>query len=580
MNKFFAIMDHFAAVACRRSAENRHTPRAQRGRALWRTARLELLEPRALLSGIAGAKFNDLNANGLRDAGDPGLPGWTIYLDQNRNGQREAAEAFQTTGPDGSYLFTGLAPGNYFVAEEAQAGWRQTCPQPGATVSNLQRGQVPGVTNVGALDFNISSVAVACTNSLRLKMAVTWRDSTWHLRQELTTCSVTGSQINISMYGESPGGVGLPVVLSEEQTLVISGLASGVYSISAALWEQYGMLPAFQQTWWGSAAMAANFCHYHIVTLGAGQNAAGRDFGNVRGVQPVVVPGTTARDTFLCVRDATDPSTVALVVNGGAPQTCLCDSYAQWQVAAGEDDDALTVDFSRGKPLPCGGLIYDGGAHGTRGDSLLIAGASAGDALTMIAGQITTADGLAIAYTGIESLDLELGGATATLVGHNAVLPGISLSVNAGTLLVGSADALPDGQALTIGPGGAVVLGAGLSGAVVASVACPAAEHNAASETAASQFPGAPITVAADRGVAAAAPANSGQAMTAPPPRSVHRLETAQAAAGSPARTETKRVPNTTGPMSGQLLWAGAFEDLFAKRPARRSAGVSLPPTT
>jgi hypothetical protein len=33
---------------------------------------------------ITGAKFNDLNGNGVRNPGEPGLGGWTIYLDLNR----------------------------------------------------------------------------------------------------------------------------------------------------------------------------------------------------------------------------------------------------------------------------------------------------------------------------------------------------------------------------------------------------------------------------------------------------------------------------------------------------------------
>jgi subtilisin family serine protease len=36
-------------------------------------------------SALHGTKFQDLNSNGRRDPGEPGLPGWTIYLDLNDN---------------------------------------------------------------------------------------------------------------------------------------------------------------------------------------------------------------------------------------------------------------------------------------------------------------------------------------------------------------------------------------------------------------------------------------------------------------------------------------------------------------
>ena len=41
-----------------------------------------------------GMKFNDLNANGVKDQGEPGLAGWTItaYVDANANGIRDAGE--------------------------------------------------------------------------------------------------------------------------------------------------------------------------------------------------------------------------------------------------------------------------------------------------------------------------------------------------------------------------------------------------------------------------------------------------------------------------------------------------------
>ena len=41
-----------------------------------------------------GTKFNDLNGDGVKDAGEPGLPGWVInaYADANGNGVRDAGE--------------------------------------------------------------------------------------------------------------------------------------------------------------------------------------------------------------------------------------------------------------------------------------------------------------------------------------------------------------------------------------------------------------------------------------------------------------------------------------------------------
>jgi hypothetical protein len=77
---------------------------------------------------IRGTKFHDLNRNGQRDAGEPGLPGWTIYLDGNRNGVHDAGEPATTTDANGNYVFTGVLPGIYTVAEVPQTGWVRSAP--------------------------------------------------------------------------------------------------------------------------------------------------------------------------------------------------------------------------------------------------------------------------------------------------------------------------------------------------------------------------------------------------------------------------------------------------------------------
>jgi len=77
---------------------------------------------------ICGTQFNDRNGNGNQDSAEEGLPGWTIYLDQNRNGSLDADERQATTDSQGDFLFTALPEGRYYVMAEAQAGWAQTVP--------------------------------------------------------------------------------------------------------------------------------------------------------------------------------------------------------------------------------------------------------------------------------------------------------------------------------------------------------------------------------------------------------------------------------------------------------------------
>jgi len=74
---------------------------------------------------LSGVKYEDLNANGQRDAGEPGLSGWTMRL--LRNGSEVAST---TTGAGGAYAFQldadqndAIGPGTYRVVEDQQDGW-------------------------------------------------------------------------------------------------------------------------------------------------------------------------------------------------------------------------------------------------------------------------------------------------------------------------------------------------------------------------------------------------------------------------------------------------------------------------
>ncbi|MHC5539076.1 LamG-like jellyroll fold domain-containing protein, partial [Singulisphaera rosea] len=75
-------------------------------------------------SAIQGTVFNDLNGSHQR-AGQPGLAGWLVFLDQNQNGRLDPGEAYTTTRSDGSYNFApfaGQQAGTYHVVVVPPAG--------------------------------------------------------------------------------------------------------------------------------------------------------------------------------------------------------------------------------------------------------------------------------------------------------------------------------------------------------------------------------------------------------------------------------------------------------------------------
>ena len=80
------------------------------------------------LGSIEGSKWNDVNANGIWEADEKALAGWTIYIDSVANGTLDPWELSTVTDANGKYSFTNLGPGEYAIREVNQTGWLQTSP--------------------------------------------------------------------------------------------------------------------------------------------------------------------------------------------------------------------------------------------------------------------------------------------------------------------------------------------------------------------------------------------------------------------------------------------------------------------
>ena len=68
---------------------------------------------------ISGQAFKDLNGDGVKDAGEPGIDGVTITLDRGADG---TVDATTTTSGGGLYSFSGLGPGTYRIRQAARHG--------------------------------------------------------------------------------------------------------------------------------------------------------------------------------------------------------------------------------------------------------------------------------------------------------------------------------------------------------------------------------------------------------------------------------------------------------------------------
>lgn len=97
---------------------------------------------------IAGSIYDDANGNGSRNAAEPGLAGWRVFLDADRDGVLGPAEHSTSTDAAGAYRLTALAPGAYTVRQLSPAGWRRTTSRSNYAVT-ISGGQTSGGRDFG-----------------------------------------------------------------------------------------------------------------------------------------------------------------------------------------------------------------------------------------------------------------------------------------------------------------------------------------------------------------------------------------------------------------------------------------------
>ncbi len=99
-------------------------------------------------SEIRGGRYSDINGNGQRDEGEPGLVGATIYLDLDGDGIFDASEPSAVTDERGDYAISGLRSGVYTVIAVPLAGFTASAPSSGQQTVVLGQSQSL-VTNFG-----------------------------------------------------------------------------------------------------------------------------------------------------------------------------------------------------------------------------------------------------------------------------------------------------------------------------------------------------------------------------------------------------------------------------------------------
>ncbi|MCL4549721.1 MAG: SpaA isopeptide-forming pilin-related protein [Bacteroidetes bacterium] len=211
------------------------------------------------LGSVCGVKYNDLNGNGRRDDGEPGLEKWQITLSSwgytasgYSSGPTLNLVGVATTDKNGVYCFDNLKPGNYLVGEYHKSGWDQTEPSTIAYSITLTPGQFIQGLNFGNQADPAAKVGSIC--------GIKFNDKNGDGDQDPGELGIADWQINLG------GPIDMSVRTDKDGRYCFDNLIPGEYKVG----EEF-------RSRWRKTKPTTNF---YIIQLASGQDTSNVDFGN------------------------------------------------------------------------------------------------------------------------------------------------------------------------------------------------------------------------------------------------------------------------------------------------------------
>ena len=217
---------------------------------------------------IGDTVWLDNNGDGVKNGGEPGLSGVTVYLCTSSPCTSGNDSAMTTTDANGGYQFSGLAAGNYYVGVEA------------TDVTNLTYTTFNGTTGLIALKtgeiYTIADFGYKPASNTAVIGDRIWSDADGDGVQDAGEAGIGGVTVQLKNAG---GTVVDTVTTAPDGSYLFTGLAAGTYKV--VITDTGSKLTGYSQTGDPDQTGACTVCDNNdtAVVVVANQVAVTSDFG-------------------------------------------------------------------------------------------------------------------------------------------------------------------------------------------------------------------------------------------------------------------------------------------------------------
>jgi hypothetical protein len=250
---------------------------------------------------VAGYVYLDTNDNGIKESGEPGVPGVTLTLAGSNDLGPVSLPA--STAADGSYQFPNVRPGNYSITESEPAGYLHGKNALGSLAGTLVSDQVMSVTlPTGGLANNYD-FAELTPDSLSGSV---YLDANGNGSKDPGESGIAGVSVSLSGTSDLGQSVSLSQATGADGTYHFLNLRPGNYTINAV--QPAGYLVGTESL--GSAGGIVGDHQFSAIPLAPGVSAANYNFGELLPSNP---SSMILADSFAFPADFAHPLDVTIL---------------------------------------------------------------------------------------------------------------------------------------------------------------------------------------------------------------------------------------------------------------------------